>query len=304
MDRIQAMQVFTRIVELSSFTRTADSLQLPRATVTHTIQQLETHLGVRLLQRTTRQVSPTLDGEAYYQRCVRLLADLEEAESAFSQAAANPKGKLRIDLQGSLGKKLVLPALPAFCARYPHIELEIGMGDRPVDLVREGVDCVLRGGDLRDSTMVARRVASLLQVTCASKDYLERHGEPETLDALSTHVAVNYFSPLTGRTLDFEFQVDGSSRLVTMKSTVSVNDADAYVTCCEAGFGLIQAPRYHVAAQLADGSLQEVLAAWRPAPMPVSVLYPHHRQLSPRVRVFVDWLASLFEEMQRKSASK
>lgn len=297
MDRIQAMQVFTRIVELSSFTRAADSLQLPRATVTYTIKQLEAHLGARLLHRTTRQVRATLDGDAYYHRCVRLLADLEEAEAAFSQVAANPKGKLRVDLQGSLGTLVVIPALPAFCQRYPEIELELGIGDRLVDLVGEGIDCVLRGGELRDSTMVARRVAEFPQVTCASAAYLAQHGIPQSLDDLDRHIAVNYFLAATGRTVDLEFQVDGGKYVKSMKSVVAVNNADAYAACCVAGFGLIQLPRYHVAAQLAEGSLCEVLAQWRPAPMPISVLYPHHRQLSPRVRVFVDWLASLFEGM-------
>ncbi len=297
MDRIHAMQIFTRIVELGSFTRAADSMLLPRATVTHTIKQLESYLGTRLLQRTTRQVSTTLDGEAYYHRCVRLLADLEETESAFSHSTANPKGKLRVSLQGSLGRTIVIPALPAFHQRYPQIELEIGMGDRLVDLVREGVDCVLRGGELRDSTMVGRRVASMLQITCASAAYLEKYGEPRTLDELHHHQAVNYISSQTGRPMDFEFEVEGTTHRLAMGGVVSVNDADAYMASCEAGFGLIQMPRHGLARQLAEGTLKEVLPAWRPAPMPLSVLYPHHRQLSPRVRVFVEWLSGLMAAM-------
>ncbi len=293
MDRIHAMQIFTRIVELGSFTAAADSMQLPRATVTHTIKQLENFLGTRLLQRTTRQVSTTLDGEAYYHRCVRLLADLEETESAFSHSTASPKGKLRVSLQGSVGRTVVIPALPDFHARYPDIELEIGLGDRLVDLVREGVDCVLRGGELRDSTMVGRRVASMLQITCASAAYLDKYGEPKTLEDLEHHLAVNYVSSQTGRPMDFEFDVDGSTRRMALKGIVSVNDADAYTASCEAGFGLIQAPRRGLTSQLEAGTLKEVLPDWRPAPMPLSVLYPHHRQLSPRVRVFVEWLAQL-----------
>src|SRR2546423_5293037 len=176
LDRLDAMRVFVRIVELKSFTKAADDLQLPRATVTHTIQQLEKRLGVRLLHRTTRQVSATLDGEAYFERCVRLLADVEEAESAFSQSSARPKGKLRVDLQGTLGMHFLLPHIGGFFERYPDIELEIGMGDRLVDLVREGIDCVLRAGEPRESSMVGRRVALLSQVTCASAGYLEGNG--------------------------------------------------------------------------------------------------------------------------------
>jgi DNA-binding transcriptional LysR family regulator len=290
MDRLDSMRVFVRIVELMSFTKAADDLQLPRATVTHTIQQLEKRLGVRLLHRTTRQVSATLDGEAYYQRCVRLLADVEEAESAFGQAAAAPKGKLRVDLQGTLGMHFLLPHIGDFFARYPDIELEIGMGDRLVDLVREGIDCVLRAGEPRESSMVGRRVAALAQVTCASKTYLAGHGEPRTLEAFKGHRAVNYASA-TGKVLPFEFLVDGAPRTMQLRGSATVSHADAYVACCAAGLGFVQLPRYHVEQQLADGTLREVLGRFRPAPMPVSVLYPHHRQLSPRVRVFVDWVA-------------
>ena len=295
MDRLDAMRVFVRIVELGSFTKAADDLQLPRATATHTIQQMEKRLGVRLLHRTTRQVSPTLDGDAYYQRCVRLLADVEEADAAFSQSAAAPKGKLRVDLQGTLGMHFVLPRIGDFFERYPEMELEIGMGDRLVDLVREGIDCVLRAGEPRDSSMIGRRVALLEQVTCASRGYLATHGEPKTLDALKTHRAVNYASAM-GKMLPFEFIVDGERRTVQLRGSATVSHADAYVACCEAGLGFVQLPRYHVQRQLADGTLREVLHANRPSPMPVSVLYPHHRHLSPRVRVFVDWVA---DQMRR-----
>jgi LysR family transcriptional regulator for bpeEF and oprC len=294
MDRFDAMRLFTRIVELGSFTKAGEDLQVPRATVTHTIKQLEARLGVRLLQRTTRHVSATLDGNAYYARCIQLLADLEETETAFSAGAANPKGKLRIDMQGSLAMHFVLPQLPAFLAMYPDIELEIGMGDRVVDLVREGIDCVLRAGELPDSSLVGRTVAALSQVTCASADYLKHHGVPESIAALEQHRAVNFFSSLSGKILPFDFLVDGAMHSVMIKGQqVAVNNGEAYVQCCVGGLGLIQAPRYHVAQYLADGILTEVLADFRPAPMPVSILYPHHRQLSRRVRVLVEWIADL-----------
>ena len=293
MDRFNAMRIFTRIVELGSFTKAADDLQMPPATVTYTIKQLEARLGVRLLQRTTRHVSTTLDGQAYYQRCVRILADVEETEAGFGTSGAPPRGKLRVDLQGTLARHYVLPRLGEFCARYPGIELEIGMGDRLVDLVREGMDCVLRVGELRDSSMVARRVATLQQVTCASAAYLERHGTPQSLEDLSSHRAVNFFSPSSGKLFPFEFLVDGIERSITLPGTVSVSNAEAYSACCAADLGLIQLPRYHVAQQLEQGLLREVLAAYRPAALPVSVLYPHQRQLSPRVRVFADWLGDV-----------
>ena len=294
MDRFDAMRIFTRIVELRSFTQAAHDLGYPKATVTHAIKQLEARLRVRLLQRTTRQVAPTPDGEAYYQRCARLLADLEETEAVFSSAAQQPAGKLRVDLHATLAMHFVMPELDRFCARYPLIELEIGMGDRLVDLVREGVDCVLRVGELGDSSMVARRVALLEQVTCASPAYLAAHGTPENLAQLAGHRAVNFFSAQTGKVWPFDFKVAGQRHSVALPGTVSVNNADAYHACCRAGMGLIQAPRYHLERALAAGELVEVLSSMRPDPLPVSVLYPHHRQLSPRVRVFADWVASLF----------
>lgn len=294
MDRFQAMRVFTRIVELGAFGKAADSLQLPRASVTLLIKQLEAHLGVQLLQRTTRQVSPTLDGAAYYQRCVRLLADLEEAESSFSEARQNPQGTLRVDLPGSLGRLVVIPALPEFCGRYPRLELEVGISDRPVDLIREGVDCVLRAGELHDSSLVARPLALLPQLTCASPAYLAEYGLPRSLEQLDGHLAVNYFSALSGRRFELEFQVGAQLLRRSLPSRVAVNGADAYVAACEAGLGLIQAPAYHVATQLAAGTLREVLGEFRPPALPLAALYPPHRQLSRRVRVFVDWLVELF----------
>ncbi|APW39978.1 LysR family transcriptional regulator [Rhodoferax koreense] len=295
MERFQAMRLFTRIVELGSFTKAADDLQLPRATVTLGMQELERRLGTRLLHRTTRHVSTTPDGEAYYERCQRLLSDLEETEAVFDKAGGPPRGKLRVNLQGTLAKHFVLPVIGDFFARYPAIELEIGLGDRDVDLVREAVDCVLRAGQLRDSSLVARRVASLQQVTCASREYLARHGTPDTVEALRGHRAVSFLSQRTGKPMPFDFIVEGATKSVQLRGVVAVSDADAYHACCAAHLGLIQLPRYHIAPMLADGRLCEVLADFRPEPMTVSVLYPHNRQLSPRVRVFVDWLAEVME---------
>jgi DNA-binding transcriptional LysR family regulator len=293
MDRFNAMRIFTRIVELGSFSKAADDLQMPAATATYTIKQLEAHLGVRLLQRTTRHVSTTLDGQAYYHRCVRILADVEETEAGFGNSGVAPRGKLRVDLQGTLAQHYVLPRLSEFFARYPQLELEIGMGDRLVDLVRDGIDCVLRVGELRDSTMVGRRVATLQQVTCASAAYLDQRGTPATLEDLHGHQAVNFYSSSSGKMFPFDFIVDGEERSVQLPGVVSVSNAEAYVACCANDLGLVQLPRYHVARHLESGAFREVLGAWRPKAMPVSVLYPHQRQLSPRVRVFVDWITDV-----------
>ncbi|MGF6956288.1 LysR family transcriptional regulator [Paraburkholderia youngii] len=293
MDRFEEMRVFVRIAERQSFTRAADDLQIPRATVTNLMKRLEQRLGARLLERTTRTVRLTPDGDAHYQRCVRLIADMEEAEGAFSNVA--PKGLLRVNVQGTLARHFVVPALPAFLARFPDIELMIGEDDRLVDLVREGIDCVLRAGVLQDSSMVGRRVAQLQQVTVASPAYLAAYGEPADPGALSTHRAVNYVSSATGKPLPLEFRVDGRDTALVLPSAVSVSGAELYAGAAIAGLGIVQVPRYRVDDELAAGRLRVILADYPPPPMPVSVLYPQNRQLSSRVRVFAQWLREIFE---------
>jgi DNA-binding transcriptional LysR family regulator len=293
MDRFQEMQIFVRIAERRSFARAADDLQIPRATVTNAMRRMEQRLGSRLLERTTRQVRPTPDGEAHYHRCVRLLADLDEAEGSFHNLA--PKGLLRVNLQGTLARYFVVPALPGFLARYPGIELQIGEDDRLVDLVREGIDCVLRAGHLEDSSLVGRRVALMPQVTCATPAYLATYGDPVSLGALLEHRCVNYVSSSTGKAVPLEFMVDGHATDVHLKAAVSVTGADLYAGAALAGLGLVQIPRYRIAHELEAGSLRVVLADYPPPPMPVSVLYPQNRQLSSRVRVFAQWLLEIVE---------
>ncbi|HUG59811.1 MAG TPA: LysR family transcriptional regulator [Candidimonas sp.] len=295
MDRFQAMQVFTRVVDANSFTLAADSLGLPRATVTTTIQGLERLLKVRLLNRTTRRLSLTPDGASYYERCIRILADLEDAEASFRDVERGPQGRLRIDTPPSIGRLILIPALCEFHSRYPDIELAIGMSDRLVDMVQEAVDCAIRVGELQDSTMVAKRIGTFESITCAAPAYLEQHGEPRTIEQLENHRAVHYFSGRTGRNIDWNFTVNGQPTAVSMKGSVSVNDAEAYVTCGIKGFGLIQPARYMVAPYLESGALREILSDWTPAPMPISVVYQHNRHLSPKVRVFVDWISELFQ---------
>ena len=292
MDQVKAMKVFVRIYERSSFTLAADDLNLPRATLTHTLNQFEAWLGTRLLERSTRRVRPTLDGEAYYLRCVQLLAELEEAELAFRSVA--PKGRLRVDLHGTLAKYFVIPALPQFMARYPEIELSISEADRFVDLIAEGVDCVLRAGALGDSALIGRRVATLRQVTCASPAYLCKYGEPKRLADLGEHRAVNYVSRTTAKLFPFEFMVDGQVQEVTIEGALSVFGAEIYAASAVAGLGIIQCPHYRIAELIDQGVMQEILIDTPPPPMPVSVLYPQNRHMSPRVRVFVDWLAEIF----------
>jgi DNA-binding transcriptional LysR family regulator len=292
MDRFQAMQVFRRIVELGGFGRAADDLGLPRATVSLLIQQLESHLGVQLLQRTTRQVRATLDGEAYYQRCGQLLDELDDLENSVSTQRSQPRGTLRVDMPIAFGCTWIVPNLPAFYRRYPQLQLDLGFHDRQVHLQREGVDCAIRAGTIVDQALVARPIVRLHQVTCASPGYLVRAGTPQRLEALAEHRAIG-FAAGNGRFFPFEFEVAGQVRELQLPSELTVNNADAYVTACEAGLGLIQAPRYHVQRQLAEGRLVQVLAEHPVPSWPISVVYPPHRQLSPRVRVFIDWVIEL-----------
>lgn len=292
MDRFDTMRLVVRVIERRSFTAAAADLGLPRSTVTEAIQRLEARLGTRLLERTTRHVAPTPDGKAYYERCLAILADVEEAEGALR--GARPRGRLRIDAHPLLTQTFLLPRLPEFLERYPLIDLHIGQGDRLVDLVREGVDCVIRAGELPDSGMVARRIATIEEVTCASPAYLRAHGVPASPDALDGHRMVGFVSSRTGEVMPLEFAVEGGLRRVVLPSRVTVNTSDTMADLARMGLGLIQVPRYRLERDLADGVLVEVLADHRPPPTPLSALYPQNRQLAPRVRVFLDWVSHIF----------
>lgn len=293
MDRFEEMRAFVRVAERASFTKAADDLGMPRATMTNLIKRMEHRLGARLLERTTRQVRLTHDGEAHYHRCVHLIADVEEAEAAFRDA--RPQGLLNVNMQGGLAAHFVLPALPQFLSRYPDLRLRISQDDRFVDLLREGVDCVLRAGQLNDSSLIGRQLAMLPQATVASPDYVARFGQPRTLDELAGHYAVDYISSATGRPMALEFQSHGQVLERVLPSTLSVTGTDVYYAAALAGAGLIQVPRYRIEQELRDGRLVELLRDLPPPAMPVSALYLQNRQTSARVRLFVQWLASLFE---------
>ncbi|WP_205691948.1 LysR family transcriptional regulator [Caulobacter soli] len=292
------MRLFVRIVERRSFSQAALDLNLPASTATEGVKQLEARLGVRLLQRTTRHVSPTLDGEAFYRRCLTILAELEDAEAEFSDA--KPRGLLRVDVHGTLARHFLLPGLPAFLARYPDIRLHLGEGDRLVDLVREGVDCVLRVGDLKDSAMIARRVGLLDEVTCAAPAYLEKHGVPTTPEALGAggHVMIGFVSSATGEHFPLEFTVGGALKFMTLPTVLSVTGAETNIVAAREGLGIIQIPRYHAKADLEAGRLVELLPDYPPSPTPVSLLYPQARQIPLRVRVFMEWLTGEFARVR------
>lgn len=292
MDRFDAMRVYLRLVERRSFTLAARDTGLPRSTVTDAIKKIEARLGVRLLDRTTRHVSPTPEGESYYQRCLTILADIEDAESSFS--GTRPKGVLRVDAHGTLARHFVLPHLPAFMETHPEIELHLSEGDRLVDLVREGIDCVLRVGIPQDSDMIARRLANLPEVTVAAPSYLARFGMPAHPRDLPSHRMIGFSATGTGGIMPLEFRM--GSRLETMRipSAITVSAAETYVTAARLGLGIIQLPRYHAERDIAEGRLVELLPGFPPDPSPVHVLFPPGRHLTARVRVFVDWLKTLF----------
>ncbi|WP_448950328.1 LysR family transcriptional regulator [Labrys neptuniae] len=295
MDRIDLFRIFVRVVDSSSFTRAADTLGLPRPSVSAAIKDLEARMGVRLLNRTTRKVAATQDGLALYERCLRLLGDFEETESLFRQAAAGPAGRLRVDLPGRIGRLIVAPALAEFLDRYPEIDVDLGVTDRTVDLVEDSLDCVLRVGPLGDSGLIARSIGQLPLINVASPAYLEKHGVPQHPDDLDGHWAVNYASPTTGRVEPWEWLAQGAMQSRPMPARVVVNGAEAYIACCLAGFGLIQIPAYDVKCHLAAGELVEVMPDHRAASMPMTLLFPHHRHFSRRVQVFADWLEALLK---------
>ncbi|WP_435928609.1 LysR family transcriptional regulator [Dryocola sp. BD613] len=295
MDKIHAMQLFLRVAELESFSRAADTLGLPKGSVSRQIQALESLLGTRLLYRTTRRVQLTQDGMVYYERCRDLLANLEELDGLFLHDPSSISGRLRVDMPLSVAKDLVMPKLPAFLQQYPGIELELSSSDRLVDVVREGFDCVVRVGQLKDSGLVARSLGKLTQINCASPDYLARFGYPETLDDLASHAVVHYALNLGTRPQGFEYVADKTTRWIKTGGVVTVNSTETYRASCLAGLGIIQVPRTGVKALLKSKKLVEILPQYRAAPMPVSLLYPHRRNLSRRVHLFMEWLTDVMK---------
>lgn len=293
MDRIDLFRIFARVVECASFTRAADTLGLPRSSVSAAVQELEARLGTRLLHRTTRKVAPTPDGVVFHERCLRLVADMEETENLFRHGASQLNGTLRVDVPGRIGRRIVAPALPDFLERYGGIDIELGVTDRAVDLVEDAVDCVLRVGELSDSGLIARPLGFIALINVASPAYLARFGEPRGPEDLDGHRAVNYASPSTGRVAPWEWVEAGVTRSRPLRGRVTVNSAEAAIACCQAGLGLIQIPAFDVRADLAAGTLVEVMPAHRAAPMPATLLSPHRRRLSRRLQVFADWLEEL-----------
>jgi len=287
------MKVFARVVESHSFVKAAESLQMAAPQVSRIVQALEAHLGARLLNRTTRSISVTDDGEAYYQRCIRVLAEVDEMEAELTHAKLSPKGRLKVNLPSLVAKMLIIPALPDFFERYPDIEIEMGLSDRQVDIVEEGVDCVIRTGELDDSGLVARRIGNMRRITCASPAYLEKYGEPKTIADLREHIGVNYISSNTGRPRSWDYMVGGVVETVDMRGMIAVNDVDAYLCCGLHGLGLLKTAIFAVGQYIERGELREVLSDYCSPLRPISIMYARNRHLPRKVRVFADWVAEL-----------
>lgn len=294
MELLQSMQVFARLAELGSFTRAADAMQIGRPQVTRAIQDLETSLGVRLFQRTTRTVRLTSEGERFYERVTEILSDVAQATAMFASPGSTLRGRLRVDIPTAFSQPGLIQSLRDFSNLYPDIELALGVTDRAVDLIAEGVDCVLRIGELPSSSLVARRIGLATMVTCAAPRYLKQHGEPKTLDELSAHRGVTFISGQNQRPLPWHFLDSGDEQTYVSRHGITVNESNAYVECGVAAFGIVQAPGITLDRFLADGSLVEVLRPYRPRPRPVSVLYPSRSHLAPQVHVFVDWVREQF----------
>lgn len=299
MDQLLALRVFVRVAECGSFAKAAELLGLPKPSVSKLVQQLETHLGVALLARSTRRVTVTPEGAAYYERATRLIGELEDMDATLADSGASPRGRLRLDIGGALAARVLIPALPAFCARYPEIRLELNIAERPGDPLGEGVDCAIRGGLLADDSLVARRLAELDYVSCASPDYLRRHGRPrhpEELLVPGRHQLLHYFSTLSGHPFPLYFK-RGAEEEIELRGpgAVALNDSSAHLAALLAGLGIGQTFAFLAQPHLERGSLVALLPKWTRQRQPLYLLYPARRQLNARLRVFADWAAALFE---------
>ncbi|MDH7787017.1 DNA-binding transcriptional LysR family regulator [Ochrobactrum sp. 19YEA23] len=299
MDQLSAMRAFLRVVETGNFTRASASLSMPKATISNLIQGLEAHLGAKLLNRTTRRVLVTPDGALYYERAARLLADLQELDGSLSSAQTLPKGRLRVEMASAVANLIVIPALIEFHQRYPDIQIDLGVSDRPVDYVAENVDCAIRIGELTDQSLIARRIGDMHFIACASAEYLDRCSTPlHPSDLASNTYAVGYFRPSTGQQMPFHFKRGTEEVEINGRYVVAANESTTYLAAVRAGLGVAQAPLFMVQEDLEKGTLRPVLEDWQIEPMPIYLVYPPNRHLSNRLRVFADWLVKVIAKSQ------
>jgi len=305
MDQLLALRVFARIADTGTFIKAAESLKLPPSTATKLIQELESHLGVKLLHRTTRRVSVTPEGAAYYERAIRVIGDIDDMDGFVANERAQPKGKLRIDVPSILANTILVPALHTFRSRYRDIEITLGVSDRNIDMIGDGVDCVIRGNPLPSSSLIARRIAELDYVTCASSSYVKDYGAPSHPRQLEQrHIIYNNSSPLTGKPFPLLFARQGEEIKIEGRTMVMVNESTAHVTGLLAGLGIGQTFKYIAEPHFKTGALQPLLKNWKRPRHPIHVMYPPNRHLNAKVRVFVDWVIEIFSEFDDRVGEK
>lgn len=297
MDHLLAIKVFCRVVEAGTFSRAADLLAMPKSTVTKLVQELEAHLRLKLLHRTTRRVTVTMEGAAYYERTTKLLYELDDIESNISNEQSVPRGRLKVDMASAIANFILLPALPSFMQQYPDIQLELGVSDSNIDLLTDNIDCVIRGGELNDTSLIAKRIADLTFVTCAAPAYLQQYGMPQTPDELSSkHRIIYYRSRKTNRLVPLRFSNRQQSMEIQQQGgPLSVNDSTAQLTATLSGLGVSQLPLFMAQPFLDNGKLQLVLPDWQRAAFPLYLIYPPGRHLSGRLSAFINWVVQVFQ---------
>ncbi len=293
MDKIRQMQAFIQVMKSGNFTRAAEALRLPRSTVSTLIQELEDRLGVQLLRRTTRRMTPTFEGAQFVKTAREIVDAIEASEQMFQPASQQMTGRLRIDMPSRIGRRIIIPALPSLIEMHPEVELEVSMTDRMVDIVSEGIDCVIRVGELSDSDLICRKLGDIDIITCASPAYLARNGTPTTPDALGTHQVVTYASRFPTAMPAWEYVAQGKLNVVAMNSVISVNNVEGYLAAALAGMGLIQIPAFDVRDLLESAELIEVLPQFRAPSMPLTLLYARRRNVPARIRIFQHWVSDL-----------
>lgn len=296
MDQLLAIRVFIRIADARSFAKAADSLNIPRSSVSKLLQDLEQHLGTKLIERSTRSFTITQAGEAYREQALNLLAGLDDMDSAAGRARASPHGRLRVDIGSSLANLVIIPALPQFRARYPDLELLLGVSDRPADLIGDGVDCVIRGGALPDSSLIGRHLCNVDSVTCATPDYLSAFGTPlHPLDVEQNHHTIRYFFAHTGKTLPMHFSKGSEKYEVNGQAALNVSESTALTEAVLSGIGVGQIFRFSARAHIAAGRLVPVLEDWTQPSLPLQLVYPATRHPSAKLRAFIDWAVEIFD---------
>ncbi|MEJ8307860.1 LysR family transcriptional regulator [Agrobacterium larrymoorei] len=301
MDQLLAIRTFVRVVEAGSFAKAADQMNLPRSSVSKMVQDLESHLGSKLVERTTRSLTMTAEGLAYRDKALRLLADLDEMDGTVGGARRSPKGRLRVDIGSVMANQIIIPRLPEFQSQYPDIDLHLGVNDRSADLVGEGIDCVIRGGPLADSSLKARKLCELDFVVCAAPSYLADRERPEHPDDLRQHRIASYFSASSGKPFPLLLKRGAEHyEYAPGVSGISVNESTAHLNAIIAGLGIGQTFGFLTRPHFENGSLVELLPEWKPALRPLHLVYPSDRFPNARLRAFIDWVTDVFQQVDAR----